>query len=127
MSYHKINKEDRLYFQSIVGESNIFYSEEVLLEYSHDETEDLSFLPEVVVKPQNTEQISEIMKYCNSNNIPVTPCGARTGLSGGSLPLESGLVLSLEKLNSIVEIDERNLQQFQLCHESIAVGRPKKD
>ena len=110
MSYHKINNEDRLYFQSIVGESNIFYSEEVLLEYSHDETEDLSFLPEVVIKPQNTEQISEIMKYCNSNNIPVTPCGARTGLSGGSLPVESGVVLSLEKLNSIIEIDERNLQ-----------------
>jgi len=110
MSYHKINNEDRLYFQSVVGESNIFHSEEVLLEYSHDETEDLSFLPEVVVKPQNTEQISDIMKYCNSGNIPVTPCGARTGLSGGSLPVESGVVLSLEKLNKIIEIDERNLQ-----------------
>ena len=110
MSYHKINKEDRLYFQTVVGESNIFYSEEVLKEYSHDETEDLSFLPEVVVKPQNTGQISDIMKYCNFQNIPVTPCGARTGLSGGSLPVESGLVLSLEKLNSIIKIDERNLQ-----------------
>ncbi|MAX68620.1 MAG: FAD-binding oxidoreductase [Flavobacteriales bacterium] len=105
-----MNNEDRSYFQSVVGDSNIFYSEEVLKEYSHDETEDLSFLPEVVVKPQNTSQISEIMKYCNSQNIPMTPCGARTGLSGGSLPVESGLVLSLEKLNSIVEIDERNLQ-----------------
>ena len=110
MAYKKINNEDRSYFQSVVGNSSIFYSEEVLKEYSHDETEDLSFLPEVVVKPQNTSQISEIMKYCNSQNIPVTPCGARTGLSGGSLPVESGLVLSLEKLNSIVEIDERNLQ-----------------
>ncbi len=110
MGYKKINKEDVLYFQSVVGDSNIFYSEEVLKEYSHDETEDLFFLPEVVVKPQNTSQISEIMTYCNSQNIPVTPCGARTGLSGGSLPVESGLVLSLEKLNSIVEIDERNLQ-----------------
>ena len=110
MGYKKINKEDVLYFQSVVGDSNIFYSEEVLKEYSHDETEDLSFLPEVVVKPQNTSQISEIMKYCNIHNIPLTPCGARTGLSGGSLPVESGLVLSLEKLNSIVEIDERNLQ-----------------
>ena len=110
VAYKKINNEDRSYFQSVVGDSNIFYSEEVLKEYSHDETEDLSFLPEVVVKPQNTSQISEIMKYCNSQNIPVTPCGARTGLSGGSLPVESGLVLSLEKLNSIVEIDERNLQ-----------------
>ena len=110
VAYKKINNEDRSYFQSVVGNSSIFYSEEVLKEYSHDETEDLSFLPEVVVKPQNTSQISEIMKYCNSQNIPVTPCGARTGLSGGSLPVESGLVLSLEKLNSIVEIDERNLQ-----------------
>ena len=110
VAYKKINNEDRSYFQSVVGDSNIFYSEEVLKEYSHDETEDLSFLPEVVVKPQNTSQISEIMKYCNSQNIPMTPCGARTGLSGGSLPVESGLVLSLEKLNSIVEIDERNLQ-----------------
>ena len=110
VAYKKINNEDRLYFQSAVGDSNIFYSEEVLKEYSHDETEDLSFLPEVVVKPQNTSQISEIMKYCNSQNIPITPCGARTGLSGGSLPVESGVVLSLEKLNSIIEIDERNLQ-----------------
>ncbi|MBT6013594.1 MAG: FAD-binding protein, partial [Flavobacteriales bacterium] len=58
----------------------------------------------------NTSKISEIMKYCNIHNIPVTPCGARTGLSGGSLPVESGLVLSLEKLNSIIKIDERNLQ-----------------
>ena len=110
VAYKKINKEDILQFQKIVGKEHIFYSEEVLKEYSHDETEDLSFLPEVVVKPQNTSQISEIMKYCNYQNIPITPCGARTGLSGGSLPVESGLVLSLEKLNSIVEIDERNLQ-----------------
>ena len=110
MSYHKISQEDRLYFQSIVGESYTFYSQEILKEYSHDETEDLSFIPELVVKPQNTGQISDIMRYCNSQNIPVTPCGARTGLSGGSLPVKGGLVLSLEKLNSIIEIDERNLQ-----------------
>jgi len=110
MSYKKINKDDISYFQKIVEEGSVLYSEEVLLEYSHDETEDLSFLPEVVVKPNTTKEISEIMIYCNSNNIPVTPCGARTGLSGGSLPVESGVVLSLEKLNKIIEIDERNLQ-----------------
>ena len=110
MSYHKLNTVDLKIFSEIVGLNNIFYSEEILLEYSHDETEDLSFLPEVVVKPTSSEQISEIMRYCNQNSIPVTPCGARTGLSGGSLPVKSGLVLSLEKLNSIIEIDERNLQ-----------------
>ena len=110
MSYHKLNTVDLKIFSEIVGLNNIFYSEEILLEYSHDETEDLSFLPEVVVKPTSSEQVSEIMRYCNQNSIPVTPCGARTGLSGGSLPVKSGLVLSLEKLNSIIEIDERNLQ-----------------
>jgi len=110
MSYHKLNTVDLKIFSEIVGLNNIFYSKEILLEYSHDETEDLSFLPEVVVKPTSSEQVSEIMRYCNQNSIPVTPCGARTGLSGGSLPVKSGLVLSLEKLNSIIEIDERNLQ-----------------
>ena len=110
MSYKKINTDDLNLLTKIVGPNNIFYSEEVLIEYSHDETEDLSFIPEVVVKPHNTNQVSEIMKYCNKNNIPVTPCGARTGLSGGSLPVMSGIVLSSEKLNSIIEIDERNLQ-----------------
>ena len=112
MSYNKISQKDRLYFQSIVGENYTFYSQEILKEYSHDETEDLSFIPELVVKPQNTDQISNIMRYCNSQNIPVTPCGARTGLSGGSLPIEGGVVLSLEKLNSIIKIDERNLQSI---------------
>ena len=110
MSYKKINKDDISYFQKIIGENSVLYTEEVLLEYSHDETEYLSFLPELVVKPNTNKEISEIMIYCNSNNIPVTPCGARTGLSGGSLPVERGVVLSLEKLNKIIEIDERNLQ-----------------
>ncbi|MAR39194.1 MAG: FAD-binding oxidoreductase [Flavobacteriales bacterium] len=110
MSYHKINLDDLNFLTKIVGSDNIFSSEEVLQEYSHDETEDLSFIPETVVKPTDSIQISEIMKYCNMKNIPVTPCGARTGLSGGSLPVMSGVVLSTEKLNSILEIDERNLQ-----------------
>ena len=55
MSYHKLNTVDLKIFSEIVGLNNIFYSEEILLEYSHDETEDLSFLPEVVVKPTSSE------------------------------------------------------------------------
>ena len=49
------------------------------------------------------------MKYCNEQNIPVTPCGARTGLSGGSLPVCGGVAMSI-RFNKIIEIDERNLQ-----------------
>ena len=110
MRYQKINKEDVQFFQSVIGDDNVILSSDVLFDYSHDETEDLSFTPEVVLKPLNTEQISDIMIYCNSKLIPVTPCGARTGLSGGSLPVEKGVVLSVEKINKIIEIDESNLQ-----------------
>jgi glycolate oxidase len=50
------------------------------------------------------------MKICNLNNIPVTPRGAGTGLSGGALPQVGGVVISFERMNAILEIDERNLQ-----------------
>lgn len=110
MSYKKIEKDDILMFEKIASSNQVFYSKEELREYSHDETEDLTYMPEVVVKPKNSSEVSKIMKYCNLNRIPVTPCGARTGLSGGSLPVESGVVLSMERFNQIIDIDERNLQ-----------------
>jgi glycolate oxidase len=88
----------------------VFTSEEQRHAYSHDETEDLKFLPDVVVKPDNTKQISELLKFCNKHLIPVTPMGARTGLSGGALPVYKGIALSTEKLNKIIHIDEKNLQ-----------------
>lgn len=83
---------------------------EDLTKYSHDETEDLRFPPHVVAKPENVEQISAIMRYCNAEKIPVTPAGARTGLSGGALPVKGGVLLSMEKFNKIIKIDENNHQ-----------------
>lgn len=97
-------------FQKIVGEQYVFVDEEVLYNYSHDETEDLHFLPDVVIKPANAEEISAILKICNQYKIPVTPRAAGTGLSGGALPHLGGVLLSVERLNKILEIDERNLQ-----------------
>jgi glycolate oxidase len=87
-----------------------FSNQDQLEKYSHDETEDLRFLPHVVIKPQTVEQISQVMKYCNENHIPITPAGARTGLSGGALPVKGGVLLSMEKFNGILHIDEDNLQ-----------------
>lgn len=81
-----------------------------LEDYSHDYTEDLRYFPEIVLKPANTEDVSKIVSYCNEKTIPVTPCGARTGLSGGSLPVCGGIAMSMERFTSIIEIDERNLQ-----------------
>ena len=108
--YKKISAEDLDFFNSFLDEKGIFVDDESLSDYSHDETEDLKFLPEIVLKPCNTKDISMIMKYCNEHNISITPCGARTGLSGGSLPVCGGVSMSMERFNKIIEIDERNLQ-----------------
>jgi len=96
--------------KKIVGEQHVFGDEEQLKNYGHDETEELLYLPEVVIKPRATEEISAVMKLCNEHFIPVTPRGAGTGLSGGALPHLGGVLISTERLNSILDIDERNLQ-----------------
>ncbi len=97
-------------FKSIVGEQYVLIDEESLHHYAHDETEDLHFRPDVIIKPRTAEEISEVLKICNRYKIPVTPRGAGTGLSGGALPHLGGVLLSIERLNSIINIDERNLQ-----------------
>ena len=96
--------------KNIVGESFVFFDEENLNHYGHDETEKLQYNPEVVVKPRTTAEIASIMTMCNEALIPVTPRGAGTGLSGGALPHLGGVLLSTERMNEIIEIDERNLQ-----------------
>jgi len=98
------------HFQKIVGAAFVFADEENLNNYAHDETENLHFLPDIVVKPRSADEISAIMRLCNELKIPVTPRGAGTGLSGGALPHLGGVLLSMERMNSILEIDERNLQ-----------------
>jgi glycolate oxidase len=110
MNYSKLTKDDISFFRNEIGNDYVFLDKNILNDYSHDETEDLKFLPQIVLKPYNTAQVSIIMIYCNKRNIPVTPCGARTGLSGGSLPIFGGVALSLENFNKIIQIDEKNLQ-----------------
>ncbi|MBL0057385.1 MAG: FAD-binding protein [Chitinophagaceae bacterium] len=97
-------------FREILGETGVFVDEESLNHYAHDETENLHFLPDIVVKPGTVQEVSAVMRICNEYRIPVTPRGAGTGLSGGALPHLGGVLLSTEKLNRIIGIDERNLQ-----------------
>ena len=97
-------------FQSIVGAEFVFNDTATISAFAKDETEDLFFAPDLVIKPKTTAEIAAIMKVCNKHKIPVTPRGAGTGLSGGALPRFGGIVLSTERLNSIIEIDAQNLQ-----------------
>jgi glycolate oxidase len=108
----KMELKENIYnlLKNIVGSSYIFTDEETRNHYGHDETEDYVFPPSIVLKPANTKEISEILKVANEFYIPVTPIGARTGLSGGALSVQKGIGLSMERLNKILEIDEKNLQ-----------------
>ncbi|MFM6994808.1 MAG: FAD-binding oxidoreductase [Sediminibacterium sp.] len=94
----------------IVGAEYVFTDAESFEKYGKDHTERLHYNPSVVVKPRKPEEISALMKLANTHLIPVTPRGAGTGLSGGALPHLGGLVIAMERFNSILEIDERNLQ-----------------
>jgi len=96
--------------KSIVGATYFFTDEESFAKYGSDETEKLHYAPQVVVKPRTAEEISKLLILCNQHLIPVTPRGAGTGLTGGALPHLGGLLISMERFNSILEIDERNLQ-----------------
>ena len=97
-------------FKKIIGDQYVFINKEMLFNYGHDETEDLNFLPDVVLKPATPFEISSILKICNKYKIPVTPRGGGTGLSGGALPHLGGVLLSIERLNKVIQIDERNQQ-----------------
>lgn len=106
----KITPEIHDQLIQILGDSYVFIDQETRNHYGHDETEDYVFPPCVVVKPANTQEIAAIMKLANRYNIPVTPIGGRTGLSGGALSIHKGIGLSTERLNKIIAIDEQNLQ-----------------
>jgi glycolate oxidase len=108
--YKKIQGEDITFFADLLGKENLISSGKDLSVFGSDETEDLCFPPELVLFPETAEQIAKIMAYCNREAIPVTPRGAGTGLSGGALPVFGGVVLSIKRLNRILDIDLRNLQ-----------------
>ena len=97
--------------KAIVGERNVVYEDAVRLEpYGRDESGALySHTPEAVVKPTTTAQVSAVLRLANREKTPVTPRGAGSGLAGGAVPLRGGIVLSLEKMNRILEVDKVNL------------------
>lgn len=111
-SYGKVTEEVLRELTEIVGDGNIITDRSEMEPFSHDEmAKDIAIVhyPDVVVKPGSAEEISRIMRLANRMRIPVTPRGAGTGLSGGAVPVLGGILISMERLNRILEIDEDNL------------------
>jgi glycolate oxidase len=98
--------------RAIVGEKNVLYADpERMQPYSHDEVAaaEHAHMPDVVVKPASAGEIGQILKLANREHIPVTPRGAGSGLSCGAVPVYGGILLSLERMNHILEIDPANM------------------
>ena len=76
--------------------------------YGHDETMDLHSDPDLVVRPRSTAEVAEVLRVAEAENVPVTPRGGGTGKAGSAIPVAGGIVLSLERMNRILEIDKRN-------------------
>ena len=93
--------------QQILGSDQLIADPEKMIPYSHDEDTDARYhhLPEVVVFPQTALQVSQIVQLANRERIPITPRGAGTGLACGAVPLSGGMILSLERMNRLIELN----------------------
>lgn len=110
VEYNELTDELVAELAAIVGEDNCLTGGDINEDYSHDEM--LIYgtrMPDAVVLPANTDEVSAIMKLASANNIPVTVRGAGTGLVGGSTPLAGGIVLCTMRMDKILEYDENNL------------------
>jgi len=95
--------------RAIVGEENVLVGDDIKEEYACDEALTVKpCLPELVVKPGSEEDVAKVLRLANEKRIPVTPRGGGTGLCGGCVAVSGGILLSLERMNRILEIDEEN-------------------
>lgn len=94
---------------AIVSNENFADSNTERLVYSYDATPNFQSMPDAVVSPRNTEEVSEIIKICNEYKVPIVPRGSGTNLCGGTCPTKGGIVLLFKHMNKILEIDEENL------------------
>lgn len=109
MKFNRISQYDIEQLKQLIGGDKIFTDKTDIEGYSYDEAPVAErYYPQVVVKPRNVSQVAAILSYANSNMIPVVPRGAGTGISGGAIPILGGIVISLEKMNRIIEIDTKN-------------------
>ncbi|MDR2485353.1 MAG: FAD-binding protein [Treponema sp.] len=109
--YNPVTPEVVNTLRDIAGKGNVFTDEEKLEAYSHDETDTAEYghFPEVAVLPVNTGQVAQVVKLANKEHIPITPRGAGSGLSGGAIPEHGGILISLEKMNKLLELDKSNM------------------
>ena len=106
----KITPAVRAAVASAVGAANVLSDADKIVDYGHDEfsLKEIACDPELVVRPGTTEEVAAVLRIASAHGIPVTPRGGATGLCGGCVPVRGGIVLSLERMDRVLEIDADN-------------------
>ncbi len=107
--YNKITQKDIDFIKGIIPDDRINIGDQINSDYSHDELGSFKKSPEILIFPKTTNEISSIAKYAYENNIPIIARGSGTGLVGGAVAVEGGIMLCTSKMNSILELDTDNL------------------
>ena len=109
MSYKKFDDNDLKFLQGVCGAERVTARDDIGEDFCHDELGGTRARPDAHVKAMSTEEISKIMKYAFEKLIPVTVRGSGTGLVGGAVPLEGGILLDTSGMNRFLELDEKNM------------------
>lgn len=104
-----LEKAIRDELRAIVGEKYVLDTPNELYAYSYDATPIFQAMPDAVVMPAGTEEVAAVLKLANAHGIPIVPRGSGTNLAGGTIPVEGGIVLNMNRMNQIYEIDQQNL------------------
>jgi len=110
MEYSPLTESDNSFLKSVVGEERMSRGQSNLELHSVDETRYRGFLPDVVVWPRTTEEVSRILKMANERKIPVTPWGAGTSLEGNPLPVHKGIVVDFQQMDKILTVRSDDFQ-----------------
>jgi glycolate oxidase len=111
MNYARVTPGIVAELRAIVGGKSVWIDDERLETYAHDETSiaEYAHAPEAVVLPTTTEQVAAIVQLANRERIPITPRGAGSGLSGGAIPIFGGILISLERMDKLIDLDLDNM------------------
>lgn len=109
MILRRASKKDAEALSAILGISNVLYGGDISEDYAHDELSGVHSAPDILVNVKTTQDVALIMRYASENNIAVVVRGSGTGLVGGAVAVEGGIIIETTSLNHILELDERNM------------------
>ena len=107
--YKALTQTDIDALRAIVAPERVLTGDAISVDYARDELGGISRMPDVLIRPASTEEVSAVMAYAYENNIPVVARGSGTGLVGGCVSLHGGIVIEMAAMNKILELDEENL------------------